>query len=338
VTLGPGLIRYFDDKLQYSNDGGLTWGDLGGVKDHTLLTNIGTNTHSQLDTHVADTTKHFTQAEIDHTAILNRGTNTHSQLDTHLDDTTKHFTQAEIDHVNILNRGTNTHSQLDTHLADTTKHFTQAEIDHTAILNRGTNTHSQLDTHVANTSIHTTALPAGIIFDWTGTNPPDEFQWYDDKFDGNVLTNPYFYPTLTTGWSSLYGTLTGISDGPGTGLKQYGCRLTRSSGNYQNVFQDMTAVVWGRYYRVGVYLRPSTSNDSTTIGLYQSGGWTTPLVWKALNTLTSGVWTWAELDTFYQPSTGVRFFIQRGMNTAGYIDISVPLLGLIPVARKIIKT
>lgn len=35
-----------------------------GVTDHTLLTNIGTNTHAQIDTHIADGTIHFTQAAI----------------------------------------------------------------------------------------------------------------------------------------------------------------------------------------------------------------------------------------------------------------------------------
>jgi hypothetical protein len=123
---------------------------------HANIVGAGTNTHAQLDTHVADATKHFSEASIVHANIVGSGTNTHAQIDIHVADDTKHFTEASIDHVNILNKGTNTHAQLDIHVADDTKHFTEASIVHANIVGAGTNTHAQIDTHVADTTKHFT--------------------------------------------------------------------------------------------------------------------------------------------------------------------------------------
>jgi hypothetical protein len=48
-----------------STAGVYTWETpTSGVTDHTLLSNIGTNTHAQIDSHIADSTIHFTQAAI----------------------------------------------------------------------------------------------------------------------------------------------------------------------------------------------------------------------------------------------------------------------------------
>ena len=124
--------------------------------NHQNLSGAGTNTHAQIDTHIADSTLHFTEGSIDHVNILNKGTNTHAQIDTHIADATLHFTEGSIDHVNILNKGTNTHAQIDTHIADSTLHFTEGSIDHTNILNKGTNTHAQIDTHIADSTLHFT--------------------------------------------------------------------------------------------------------------------------------------------------------------------------------------
>ncbi len=55
--------------------------------DHTTLTNIGVNNHAQIDSHVADSSIHFTEGSIDHTAIQNIGVNNHVAIDAHLSST-----------------------------------------------------------------------------------------------------------------------------------------------------------------------------------------------------------------------------------------------------------
>ena len=57
---------------------------IGGTTDHTMLTNIGSNSHVQIDSHIADATLHFTEASIDHLNIQNIGSNSHAAIDTHM--------------------------------------------------------------------------------------------------------------------------------------------------------------------------------------------------------------------------------------------------------------
>lgn len=49
----------------------------------------------------------------------NGGTGSHATIDSHINDTTIHFTQASIDHTNIQDIGTNTHAQITSHIANT---------------------------------------------------------------------------------------------------------------------------------------------------------------------------------------------------------------------------
>ena len=49
------------------------------TRSHTSLSDIGTNTHAQIDTHIADSTIHFTVGSIDHGSITGLGDDDHTQ-------------------------------------------------------------------------------------------------------------------------------------------------------------------------------------------------------------------------------------------------------------------
>ena len=66
-----GLMVYVEsDQTTYqlrggvSNDDWSVWANATGASSHLALGDIGTNTHAQIDTHLADTATHFTMAEI----------------------------------------------------------------------------------------------------------------------------------------------------------------------------------------------------------------------------------------------------------------------------------
>jgi hypothetical protein len=68
--------------------GAAVWVDVtgSGITDHTGLTNIGTTTHPQIDTHVADATIHFTEGSIQHSNIQGGGGSwSHAGIDAHID-------------------------------------------------------------------------------------------------------------------------------------------------------------------------------------------------------------------------------------------------------------
>jgi len=70
-----------------------------------------------------ETDEHFTEASIDHTNITNIGTNSHDDLDAHVASGSIHFTEGSISHLNIQDIGNNAHSVIDSHIIDTSIHF-----------------------------------------------------------------------------------------------------------------------------------------------------------------------------------------------------------------------
>ena len=162
-----------------------------GVTDHTLLTNIGVNTHAQIDSHIADTTTNphaVTAAQVglgnvDNTSdadkpVSTAGAAANAALQTQIDgnDTDISDLQAEqlvqntaiaLNTAKVSADGSiDTHSDVDT---TTTAPITgQALIwdgtnfvpqtlptgvtDHTLLSNIGVNTHAQIDTHIADTN------------------------------------------------------------------------------------------------------------------------------------------------------------------------------------------
>lgn len=120
---------------------------------HTALQNIGTNTHVQLDSHLADSTIHYTQGAISIPAsqvsdfdveVANNTDVAANTLARHAavtiaDSSTVDLTltgqqisasviQSGISHLNIADKGVNTHAQIDTHLSDATIHYAQSAI------------------------------------------------------------------------------------------------------------------------------------------------------------------------------------------------------------------
>ncbi len=82
------------------------------VTDKTIFRTAGTIT-------MGANLKEYLESSISHLNIADVGVYTHTQIDGHIADTTKHFTEASISHLNIQDVGVNSHIAIDSHLANT---------------------------------------------------------------------------------------------------------------------------------------------------------------------------------------------------------------------------
>jgi len=126
------------------------------ITDHTLLSNIGTNTHAQIDSHIASTSNPHpvTKSQVglgnvDNTSDLNKPISTATQ--------TALNNKSDLGHTHPL-------SDLQQSGASTNQvpqwngsawvpaNMSSGVTDHTLLSNIGTNTHAQIDSHIASTS------------------------------------------------------------------------------------------------------------------------------------------------------------------------------------------
>jgi hypothetical protein len=127
--LEKGEYRRFDQYMFEVHNQVFGIGSNNGVLDNTNIgINVAETDSAETISGQWDFSTHPTG--LDHTQISNIGTKTHVEIDTHIDDDTLHYLEEDISHENIQDIGSNAHSAIDTHMGS---HETDGDgLKHTA--------------------------------------------------------------------------------------------------------------------------------------------------------------------------------------------------------------
>jgi len=98
-----------------------------GTIDHNSITNTH-NLTTDID-HNSITNTHNLTTDIDHTTIQNIGTNSHTVIDSHIDDTTIHYPSGVIDHGALADLNADDHIQYHNDARGDDRYYTESESD-----------------------------------------------------------------------------------------------------------------------------------------------------------------------------------------------------------------
>ena len=253
------------------------------VTNHTGLTNIGVNTHAQIDAHIADATLHYTQASISITKSQV------SDFGTYLTDlTTENLTTlSDVNLVTPINGQVLTYNNTTGDWENTTP--AAGVTDHVLLSNIGVNTHAQIDTHIADATLHYTQASISItksqVSDF-GTYLTSETSHADVLIDGDFATSGI----MKTNGAGVYSILTDNSTDWNT---------AHGWGDHSGLYETIDASIL-RSANIGVTVQAYNANTTTqgVITLASLGGTTNHTALSNIGTNTH-----AQIDTHIADAT-----------------------------------